>query len=302
MTTDTTAGGPATTALLGGGQDGGQQQPNGGAPPAPVPDWAKSYPDDLKQVVTSKHWKEPTDAVRAYGELNKLFGAEKAGRTLALPGDADPPEAWNSVWDRLGRPQDPAGYQLDKIEGVDPELAKDAAKVFHEAGVPRPAAERLAKWFVDQGKTAQATLEEAFGRQSEQDMSAVRREWGQSFDARQELARRAVRTFIGSVQKVGGDGSPDPSDPVFQRVAAMERAWGTRAYLNFWADIGERLGEDKLPGGQMGGAAGGVPGREAAKAELERLEKDPENQKRLLANDKETVDRMDRLYRAAYSK
>ena len=84
MTTAATtlAGDPATTS------PGANPQPGGNSPPNPTPGssgWWDSVPDaQTKEWLASKNYPSANEAFVSAHNLEKLFGADKAGRTVLL--------------------------------------------------------------------------------------------------------------------------------------------------------------------------------------------------------------------------
>jgi hypothetical protein len=266
-----TAGGGAGAAGMAAGMTGQQQQPNGGqgGTPADVPAWAAPYPDELRQTVVGKGWKEPADAVKAYAELHKMFGADRHGRTVVLPTDENDKAGWDGVWNKLGRPEKPEGYGLDKLEKADPGLVKWAAGTFHELGVPARLATGLAqKWGEYVGGMA--------GQQQAEEL---------------KLADGRVLPA----------GSPDPRDENFQTLVKLENALGTKRMYELFHAQGQRLGELRSPMTGDGGGGGGLPATaEGARAEITRLGRDEEFQRKAAVEGSTERQRWDQLYKLAY--
>ena len=67
---------------------------------APGRDWTGALDEAARRLVATKGWKGPEDVVSSYGHLEKLIGQKGVIR----PGDNAPPEAWDSYYRALGRP------------------------------------------------------------------------------------------------------------------------------------------------------------------------------------------------------
>ena len=130
------AGNPAPAVAAAGGES------------APVADgWVSSLPESVRGVVLNKGWKAPEDAITSYANLEKLLGADKAGRGVVLPKDDAGADEWGQFWNRLGRPEAADQYNIPLPDGDDGGFAKQAATWFHEAGLTQRQAEGLAgKW------------------------------------------------------------------------------------------------------------------------------------------------------------
>jgi hypothetical protein len=313
-------GGAGAAGMAAGMTGGGQQQPAGGqggtggngGTPADVPAWAATYPDELKATIAGKGWKDPADAVKGYAELHKMFGADRHGRTVVLPTDENDKAGWDGVWNKLGRPEKPDGYGLDKVPGADPGMVKWAASTFHELGVPARLATGLAqKWgeYVG-GMAGQQQAETA--QKSAAELDELKNTWGPTFPARVDLAQRYALQLVGPIRPLAEDltladgtvmraGSPDPRDENFQTLVRLENALGTKRMYELFYNQGQRLGElrSPMPGG--GGSGGGLPATaEGARAEITRLGRDDEFQKKAAIDGSPERQRWDELYKVAY--
>jgi hypothetical protein len=203
----------------GGGGGGAAPTPPGpaAAPAAPAPAPASSHPwlgdnpdAELLGHVQNAGWKSPADAVAGHRNLEKLLGADRAGRTVVLPKDDATPAEWSDFYTKLGRPGTPDDYKLPVPEGADPAFSKAAATWMHEAGIPAKQAQALAtKWNEHMATQAQAAAQaeqDALG----QEHAALAKDWGNEAPMRRELARRAAQQLgldeaaIDALEKVGG--------------------------------------------------------------------------------------------------
>lgn len=263
--------------------EGGQ-----GAPPAasaaPASNWIEAIPDaELKGWAQNKGFKEPTDALNSYRNLEKLMGADKAGRTVVLPAKWDDPAEVGAFFDKLGRPKEPGGYTMPK-EGVDAEMATWAQSTFHEAGLtPRQAELVIGKWQeMIGGKTA--ATQEAYQARVAQEAEALKGEWGAAYSDKVAAAKSAAKAF-------GVDAAT---------VDKLEGALGFGGLMKFFSEIGARMGEDKMVTGDGPRSFDGAMTPDAAKAEITRLRGDNEFVRRYVAGDADSRLKMERLHRWAY--
>lgn len=262
--------------------DGGQ----GGTPSsAPAPsNWIEAIPDaDLKGWAQNKGFKEPTDALNSYRNLEKLMGADKAGRTVVLPAKWDDAAEVGAFYEKLGRPKDPGGYTMPK-EGVDADMAKWAQSTFHEAGLtPRQAELVIGKWQeMIGGKTA--ATQEAYQARVAQESEALKGEWGAAYNDKLAQAKAAAKSF-------GVDS---------ETVDKLENALGFGGLMKFFAEIGARMGEDKMVSGTTSGSFNGAMTPEQARTEIQRLRGDSEFVRRYVAGDADSRMKMERLHRWAF--
>ena len=219
------------------------------APPAAA-DWTSGLPEDLKGVAAAKGWRDPAQAVQSYQGLEKLLGADRAGRTVVMPKDDAPDAEKAAFFQSLGRPEAPDGYGLSAREGADPAFSAEAAKAMFEAGLTKAQAAKLADWFDGQSGQAQGAANADFARRSEAEVNELRAAWGKDADARVETARRYAR-------QAGFDEA---------ELDKIERAIGSKAMLERFDAAGRALMEDSQPGGGRGSEGNLTP--EGARAQL----------------------------------
>lgn len=195
--------------------------------PAPAPAqtdnspgaWLQSLPDaEAKAYAEQKGWKDPADAIKAMRELEGKY---------TVPANADE-------------------YKLPVPQGQDGAFAKQAAGWFHEAGIPVAAAQVIAgKW-----NEAMAAAETQRQQQIQQEMTALKTEWGAQYDGNVELGRRVMRTF-----GVSGD--------VIDKVSGQ---MGDVQVLRLFHQIGKGLSEGTLNPGSGGGGNSAPANPDAARA------------------------------------
>lgn len=80
------------------GSDGGGQQT----------DWSAGLDEGNRNLVQTKGWKTPADAVNSYRALETQLG-----QTLTVPGENATAEDWSKFYGKLGRPEKPDGYAIN---------------------------------------------------------------------------------------------------------------------------------------------------------------------------------------------
>lgn len=251
--------------------------PPGGAPPAPPPPpgspppppappsiaWLPGADEETVGFVQNKAWTGPADVLTGYRNIEKMLGADRAGRTVVLPTE-DTPEAWAQVYDKLGRPTTPDGYKLASTPGADPVFSKAAEAKFHELGITAKQAEGLNKWYAETGGAMTAAQQAQEDAALEAEHAALRKDWGSEHDARREVARRAA-VHLGLDEKA---------------IDAMEKSSGYAKTLKALAKVGDLLAEHGAEGISTPGSFGMTP--EGAKARKSQLMADKEWGKRAM--------------------
>ena len=248
-------------------------------------DWRSSIPEDIRGH-------KSLDTINDVGALAKSFinAQSMIGREqVPIPGKYATDDDWKAVDARLGRPETPAGYELENniAEGMTdmPEMLDGFRAAAHEVGLRPGQAQGLLNWYneqmggqveVDSGQVDQirenATME-------------LKREYGPAFDDRISNASAVLQEF----------GQADLADVQLHDGSALgDHPEMVRMMVNVSQFISGKIGEDTLEGMKSSGAMtpndieariGEVigkpgegpywerrhPGHEAAKAEVTRL-------------------------------
>lgn len=253
----------STGAAVGGATAGAAAAAGAGnvaQPTAPVA-WTDSIQDaDLREWAVNKGYnkQDPTAAApiiaQQYRSLEKLVGAEKAGRTLEIP-DFNDQKAADAFYDRIGRPKDVNDYKIalpDEKSGVpvNKEFETWARQNFHKIGLNAKQAEALSGAWNEMA--IQANIAEAAAQKLrfEGEDKALKTKWGATYDDKISKASAAAKglgipgELIDALQKVGGYG------------LAMET----------FANLAEKVGEDKFVSGEGGNVDGKMTPAEAKTA------------------------------------
>ena len=224
-------------------------------------DWKTLNLDPAAQNVVEAHqWKGPADLLGSYTNLQKAMGIRSGdpSRVLILPKDGDAPEAWNDVFTKLGRPATPEEYGLPVPDGQPKEFAGEVSKWFHELGIPKGAAVKLAeRWNAKTAEMVTAQQAKVATEQTAQ-IEALKSEWGTNYDANTLLVDKAATAF-GMGQK---------------ELTALKTAMGPAGAMKFLHTIGSKLGVEGsfVEGSGNGGTLSMTPAQ--AQAELARLKSD----------------------------
>ena len=193
----------------------------GGAPAGETPPAESSWLDGMDAATRSQI--EATGATDAKGLAAKYVEAAAALKGFAPPETAD-------------------AYDLPIPEGESDEFAKAVAPLMHKAGLSGTQAKALADgWNEMQAQQRQAAAEAAENAEREANALAerqeqdLRREWGDTFDAKVELSRRAIRAGMASAGL--------SEDAAAGLVDSLEKAHGFGAVHKFFAVLGAPLAE-----------------------------------------------------------
>lgn len=158
--------------------------------------WYDSLPEEMRgdQNITK------FDSVEAMGKswLNaqRLIGADK----IPMPQTDDD---WGNVYDRLGRPEDAAGYKIEAPEGVEvnADMQQSFLEMAHKSGFSQKQVDELAAWQFEQGSSTQQQTEQQSEQAFTEAMNGLKSEWGNAFEQNANIAIRAAGEFLGDQDK-----------------------------------------------------------------------------------------------------
>lgn len=246
----------------------------------PSGDWTSGLSDELKNFVQTKGFKDPTSVLDSYRNFEKLMGAPKE-RLMTLPEKADDP-AWGDVYKRLGRPEKPEDYSLEKFKGEgNEELVKWARGAFHEMNLTAAQAEKFAeKWAGLVQERNDASVKSVQEKLAAQEAS-LKKEWGQAYEQKVKGAKAAAEAFGMNVDQIN----------------ALERALGYDGVFKFLDSIQTKIGEGNFTAGDKKGGGFGALSPGQAQARINDLMQDEAFSNRYLNGDMEAKAEMDRLHK-----
>lgn len=194
--------------------------------------WMAGFDDDLKGYIGNKQFQKPQDLANAYRQLEKLQGVPQ-DRLMKLP-DAfyDDKGALTvegrGIYERLGAPKEAKDYGIEvPKEGGDPKLMEHFTKIFHEAGVPKAAAQKIvSEWNGYQTAASVAAKEVAAANFRDQEKSLAK-EWGAATEQNTNIAKDAVR-------RLGWDNA---------KIDAVASALGHAETMKLLCGLGKATGE-----------------------------------------------------------
>jgi hypothetical protein len=252
-------------------------------PNAAGPEWLAGA-DELKVgYVQNKGWKDPAQVVDSYINLEKLLGAEKAGRTVVLPGEKAEAAELDAFYTKLGRPAEAKDYKIAVPEGVPTDYAESAKAKFHELGISAKQAEALAAWNNEQAAAMSAKQQNQSAEAFNADVSTIKTEWGAAHDQNLVIARNAAAAL-------GWDGA---------KIDKVSGALGHAETMRLLHQIGSKTGESDFVGGQ-GTSFGNAKTPAQAKAEIQALKQDRGFTAKLMNKDAEANARWTQLHQYAF--
>lgn len=130
--------------------------------------------------------------MKSYVHAQKQMGRDK----VTIPGKNSTEEEWNDFYNKMGRP-DLADYKVN-VEGMD-EDDKEIIEVFkteaHKIGLLPSQAEKMLAWFQETSNQIGENAQKAIDEKYNQELSALKKEWGDAYDRETKLAEKAFKEF-----------------------------------------------------------------------------------------------------------
>lgn len=276
---------PDSTAAALLGDNGTPAAPAAGVQPTAQPSansvWTAAFDEDTNAYVSNKGWKEPSDLLMSYRNLEKFAGGAK--NLLELPPEDASPEALEAFYTKLGRPANPDEYGFKVPEGGSPEMVEWFKTAAHKHGLNTKQAQSLFNEFNGMSGSMQEKFQAQMAQESERAIGSLKQEWGQAYDQMIGAGRRAASAL-------GYDAG---------KLSAIEDKLGTAEMLRLFAQLGSKMGEDSFAGERSEGGFGVTPA--AAKQQIADLKLDKEFMGKYLAGDKDAVNKLQRLMEAAHA-
>lgn len=232
--------------------------PPAGTPP-PAASWVSKLSAEEQAYATNKGWTADTDPaviMQSYQNLEKMVGADKAGRTVVLPKDANDKATSDVLWEKLGKPKDFNEYKIELPQGADATFSNTAKQAMHKANLTSEQATAMSQWYqaAELDRITEITTRHA------DEVQGLQKDWGANFDGNINTARAGW---------TAGGFTPE-------QIKAMEYAVGPNAFAKGFEKIGQSFKEAGPPGNDTRGASGFqnlTP--DAARARQTQLRSDP---------------------------
>ena len=157
--------------------------------------WKDSISEEYRKDPNIEKFTEIDALAKSYINATKMIGQDK----VAVPTNNSTEEAWNEVYDKLGRPESAEKYSLDaksKVVSLDDNAVKQFAETSHKLGLNNKQAQGLLEFYKTnmEGTAQQAKIDtETAQAQAEQ---ALRSEWGREFDTKVKQAGSLAKANI----------------------------------------------------------------------------------------------------------
>ncbi len=214
-------------------------EPAAVATPASAGNWYDSLPADVRDNPAISRHSDMASLAKEHINVQKVIGSEK----IPKPKEDWTPEQWAEHHTLMGRPMEPANYDLESVvrpEGMPLQDGLEDAmiNVMHEEGASQKMVQRvLSEFYKLQGAGFDnANMER--DRSVDNGVQGLKNEWGTSYAAQVDLANRAFRSGAGEN---------------FEEVAAIQMADGSTignnpAFIRVFAALGGKMSEAGLVG------------------------------------------------------
>lgn len=154
-------------------------------------DFLQMIPEEIRQHPSLSPIKDVENLARSYVNAQRLIGADKIPMPVN-PSDED----LDRIYNRLGRPETPEGYQLTADGNiVTEELVKDFADFSHKLRLTPEQASSIMDYYrssVEQTNAGSVEQAEEFRKTTEE---ALKSEWGRAYDQKLNQAVNAAKEF-----------------------------------------------------------------------------------------------------------
>lgn len=252
------------------------------AAPAATP-WYSGLAPDLRGYVETKGF--PADAkglealANSYRNLETHFGVP-AERLLKLPKDESDKENWDKIYNRLGRPEKADGYELPIPTGADDAYSKFISAAMHELGITKKQAQALATKQNEFAAAEANKASDAYQATIEQQDGELHSRWGEAYDKNVHIARGAFSSL----------------GIKLEAVDALEKAIGFSGVMEFFYNIGSKIGEDKYVSANGASGFADKLSPDAAQSRLNAIRNDPALAQKYISGDAALRAEMDNLH------
>lgn len=161
---------------------------------APVQDssWS-SLDEDSQGYVQNKGWRNESDMLQSYRNLEKLSGGN-AEQLYRITGDMED-DARTNVYNALGRPESADKYSYETQEGDSPELVDHFKSVAHGLGLSNQQVSDMIPALNEEIVKIATAQTDQVNNKNHQDFEKLQGEWGKDFGTKTNFASRAANHF-----------------------------------------------------------------------------------------------------------
>lgn len=202
----------------------------------------RSLPEDLANEPSLRNFDDVSKLAKSYVHLVKMRGVPE-DQLIKLPSDGN----YSEVYNKLGRPEDPSGYEID----ISNDLNKDYAENAHKLGLSKDQAREIYSWMSDKYNQLQQEDRSQYEESVRMGLDSLKREWGQEFNAQTQIAKQAFlqladADMVKTMEESGLGNSPQMIK-LFNKVGQILKEDGMLQNDVAFGDSGGRASiQDKL--------------------------------------------------------
>ena len=165
------------------------------------PPWMSQLPDDLKNNEALTGFATIGDLGKSYLEIHG-----KSANSIQIPGDDADDKTRSTFFNRLGRPENPDGYEFTRPElpegaNYDEGMENDFRIEAHKLGLTKTQAEGVYNHFTGQILAANDKIQDQAEQARNKAIDDLKDAWGDNFSENCEIATRAFMEFADDDQK-----------------------------------------------------------------------------------------------------
>ena len=169
--------------------------------PAPTSDWRSSLSEDVASHSAIKDIGSVEDLAKSAIHAQQMVGADK----IAIPGKDAGSQAWEDVYNKLGRPEKAGDYELpqenvESVEGDQPQIEEFKGEA-HRLGLNKQQFAGLVRFMAEKGQQGAQAAEVNMEEVQKQSVAALQQEYGAAYEQNLSLAKSAVEQFGGEELK-----------------------------------------------------------------------------------------------------
>lgn len=160
----------------------------GGAP------WMQDLPDDLREDGSLAKFKDVASLGKAYKHMESF-----RGQSISIPEERNA-ESMGPIWDKLGRPESPDGYEYEPPGKIDTgeynfENQKEFLTQAHEQGFTKDQASFVLDYYNNMAFDSINDIQNFQAKVVADNTTALQKEWGTAYDENLSMAVRAFDEF-----------------------------------------------------------------------------------------------------------
>ena len=177
----------------------------GGSQDQSQTDWRESLPEDMRADKSFEKFKDVGGLAGSYLESQSaLSKAMKEPKGAIAPAEDAEPEAWDTYFNALGRPETAEGYGLEAPaelpEGMtyNADRTKALSDVAHKLGLNKAQLSGLHGAYNDMAKAEFEANTAANTKFLEESTATIKKEWGADFEANLKAGDTAIDRIFGN--------------------------------------------------------------------------------------------------------